>query len=111
MHSTPRIIRGVKDIRTRTSILNQVFVPHKAYMAITSLEMEKFRRQIERKNLLVRLNGIDERLKTIDHEKAVLLRRLGREKAERAALSSLRASLPAKHNPPGGRSGGFHYQY
>lgn len=111
MHFAQRIIRGVKDIRTRTSILNQVFVPHKAYMAITSLEMEKFRRQIERKNLLVRLNGIEERLKTIDKEKAVLLRRLGREKADKAVLGSLRSSLPAKPNPPGGRSGGFRYRY
>ncbi|MDO8540687.1 MAG: hypothetical protein Q7S40_09655 [Opitutaceae bacterium] len=111
MPPAQRIIRGVKDIRTRTSLLNEVFVPYKAYMAITSLEMEKSRRQTERKSLLVRLNGIEERLKTIDKEKTVLLRRLGREKAERAVMGSLRSSLPAKHNPPGGRSGGFRYQY
>lgn len=111
MHSAPRIVHGVKDIRTRTSILNRVFVPHKAYMAITALEMEKFRRQIERKNLLARLSGIDERLKTIDKEKAVLLRRLNREKTARSVMGPLRSSLPAKHNPSGDPSGGFRYQY
>lgn len=111
MHPSKRIIRSIKDIRTRTSLLNAVFVPHKAYMAITSLEMEKCRRQTERRNLLVRLNCTDERLKTIDKEKTVLLRRLAREKTEKSGSNSIRSSLPVKNTPSRDRSGGFRYQY
>ncbi len=72
-----RIIRGVKDIRTRSGTPDQVLVPYKAYMAITALEMEKFRRETERDNLTVRLNNVNTRLQTVDSEKAALLQRLG----------------------------------
>jgi len=91
--------------------LNEVFVPHKAYMAITSLEMEKYRRQIEQKNLFVRLNGIEERLKTIDREKTVLIRRLAREKDEKGLKGLLHSSMPVRNSPQGVRAGGFHYAY
>jgi hypothetical protein len=52
-------------------------VPYKAYMVITALEMEKYRRRTERQNLIVRLKNVSERLRAIDTEKAALLDRLG----------------------------------
>ncbi len=55
MPAPKRIIRGVKDIRTRSGTPDQVIVPYKAYMAITALEMEKFRRETERDNLIAPL--------------------------------------------------------
>ena len=60
MSAPKRIIRGVKDIRTRSGTPDQVIVPYKAYMAITALEMEKFRRETERDNLILRLNNVND---------------------------------------------------
>ena len=72
------MIRGVKDIRTRSGTPDQVIVPYKAYMAITALEMEKFRRETERDNLRLRLDNVNTRLQTVASEKAALLQRLGK---------------------------------
>jgi len=80
-------------------------------MAITSLEMEKVRRQIERNNLIVRMNSIDERLKAIDEEKTMLLQRLARENTEKPVKGSIRASSAARNLSPVDRTRGFHYQY
>jgi hypothetical protein len=106
-----RIIRGVKDIRTRSGSPDQVLVPYKAYMVITALEMEKFRRETERKNLTVRLESINNRLRTIEAEKTALIRRLGKGSAGKAIKRSIKSSLSAKESTPNGRAGGFKYQY
>lgn len=111
MSSPQKIVRSVKDIRTRTNLFNKVFVPHKAYMAIASLEMDQFRRETERKRLLGWLNDIEERLKIIEKEKAVLLRRLDDEKTGKSVQNSIQPSLPLKSTPPGGRAGEFRYKY
>jgi len=111
MPPSQKIIRSVKDIRTRTNLFNKVFVPHKAYMAIASLEMDQFRRETERKRLLGWLSDIEERLKIIAKEKAVLLRRLDDEKAGKSDRSSIRPSLPLMGMPPGSRGGEFRYKY
>jgi hypothetical protein len=107
----PRIIRSVKDIRTRSGTPDQTLVPYKAYMVITALEMEKFRRETERKNLMVRLEGIDNRLRAIEVEKTALIRRLGKGPAGKAVRWSIKSSLPTRESTPNGRAGGFKYQY
>ena len=106
-----RVIRNVKDIHTRSGTPDQVLVPYKAYMAVTALEMEKFRRETERKNLLVRLESINNRLRAIEAEKAKLIRRLGKGSVERAVKGAIKSSLPAKESTPNGRVGGFKYRY
>ena len=73
--------------------------------------MEKFRRKIEQKNLLVRLNRIEERLKDIDKEKTALISRLAKEKDHKGVKSLIRSSLPAHNPPPSTRSGGLRYAY
>lgn len=78
MPPPPRILRGVKDIRTRSATPDQTLVPYKAYMVITALEMEKYRRQTERRDLITRLKNVCTRLRFIDAETAALLDRLGR---------------------------------
>ncbi len=104
-----RIIRGVKDIRTRSGTPDQVLVPYKAYMAITALEMEKFRRETERDNLTVRLNNVNTRLQTVDSEKAALLQRLGKDAAGRPSRRPIKSSRPL--GPEAGHAGGFKFQY
>ena len=102
-----RTIRGVTDLRTHSGTPDQVIVPYKAYMAITALEMEKFRRETERHNLITRLNSVSAHLQRIDTEKTALLDRL--------------KNLPAPHGgarrvssvdtPRSRRVGGFKFQY
>ena len=106
-----RIIRGVKDIRTRSGTPDQVIVPYKAYMAITALEMEKFRRETERENLTLRLDNVNARLETVESEKEVLLRRLGKEAGGRPARRPIRSSRPVRDCPAAGQAGGVKLQY
>lgn len=72
-----KILRGLANIRTHSGTSDGVTVPYKAYMAVTTLELEKFRRETERANLLTRLESISTRLRFIESEKTALLRRLG----------------------------------
>jgi hypothetical protein len=106
-----RIIRGVKNIRTRSGTPDQVIVPYKAYMAITALEMEKFRRQTERDNLMLRLNNVNARLQTVESEKEALLQRLGKAAAGRPSRRPIKSSRPSRDCPAAGQAGGFKFQY
>ena len=106
-----RIIRGVKDIRTRSGTPDQVIVPYKAYMAVTVLEMEKFRREIERTSLMLRLNNINARLETVESEKTALLQRLGKEVAGQPGSRPVQSSRPARGCPAANHAGGFKFQY
>jgi len=69
-------VRGLKNIRTRSGTPEGVIIPYKAYMVVTTLEMEKFRREAERAKLLTRFEYINSRLQFIESEKAEILRRL-----------------------------------
>ncbi len=84
-----RVIRGVTDLRTHARTPDQVLVPYKAYMAITALEMETFRRETERRNLITRLQSVTARLRRIDAEKAALLARLKELPAPQAGARRL----------------------
>lgn len=107
-----RIIRSVKNIRTRSGIPDQVIVPYKAYMAITALEMEKFRRETERDNLMCRLNSVNARLQTVETEKAALLQRLGQTPGTGSSQRPiLRSSRPTRGSQETGGAGGFKFQY
>src|SRR5713226_6264185 len=66
-------IRGLRDIRTISGRVDQLSVPYKSYMQVACLEMEKFRRNIERKSAHQRVAAIDARLEEIAQQKAVLL--------------------------------------
>jgi hypothetical protein len=106
-----RIIRGVKDIRTRSGTPDQVVVPYKAYMAITALEMEKFRRETERDNLMLRLNNVNARLQTVDSEKTALLERLGKEANGRHVRRPVKSSRPARDCTGARDADGFKFKY
>ncbi len=106
-----RIIRGLKDIRTRFGTPDQVLVPYKAYMVITALEMEKFRRETERNNMMVRLNSINTRLLAIESEKTALLQRLGKEATGKPIRRFAKSSEPTQDCAPDGGVGGFKFQY
>jgi len=101
-----RVIRGVRDIRTRFGTPDQTVVPYKAYMVITALEMEKFRRETERQRLTSNLSNINARLETIEAEKTALVKRLGKE-TKRKPSGRGTTSRPGSE----GSVGGFKLQY
>jgi hypothetical protein len=80
-------------------------------MAITALEMEKFRRETERKNLTLRLNNINARLQMVESEKAALLQRLGKEADGRTVRRPIKSSRQIRDCPAADSAGGFKFQY
>ena len=80
-------------------------------MVITALEMEKFRRETERNNMMVRLNSINTRLQAIESEKAALLQRLGKEATGKPIRRFAKSSEPTQDCAPDGGVGGFKFQY
>ena len=66
--------RTLRDIRTISGRVDRVANPYMAYMQITCLEMEKVRKGRERASMLQRMQLLDNRLRDIEAEKAMLLR-------------------------------------
>ena len=60
------IMRGLQDIRTISGRVDDRSLPHRAYMQLSVLEMEKFRRGKEKQSALDKVNEIDLRFKDID---------------------------------------------
>jgi uncharacterized protein (DUF3084 family) len=78
-------------------------------MAITALEMEKFRRETEQRNLTTRLRSVTAQLRRIEAQKAVLLARLKKLPAPSPQAAVRRTSMttaPRSHS-----EGGFKFQY
>lgn len=70
------ILRGILDIRTLSGKVDQKDAVYKAYMKLSCLEMEKYRRGKERESAMRRVENIDGRFREIDTEKDALLRML-----------------------------------
>jgi hypothetical protein len=85
----------LQDIRTLAGTVDQVATPYRAYMRLSCLEMEKFRRGKERESAMHRVNNIDARFAEIEAEKASLLQVLGERGAGRRARRSAEEDKPA----------------
>lgn len=70
-------LKTLKTIRTSVSLLDRVVKPHKAYLRIGSLEMERARKLTERRAVQAKLDEIDARCAEIDAEKCFLLTLIG----------------------------------
>jgi len=68
-----KIIRGLQDLRTISGSVDDRSVPFRAYMKLSVLEMEKFRRGKERQSALAKVRDIDERFEDIEAEKREIL--------------------------------------
>ena len=99
--------KGVKNIRTLSGRVDQVSLPYRIYMQITCLEMERARRDRERKSATQRIMEIDARLGEIDKAKQELLQ------AVSTNGKGLPAHLPGLDVKPTIRrgSGGFKIRY
>jgi hypothetical protein len=103
-----RTIRGVQNIRTLAGKVDIFAEPYRAYMQITTLEMEKARRGKERESAMRRVREIDARFQEIEREKASLLKGLAREEGTKKPSSNGEISQDA----PGRQSeGGFKITY
>jgi len=96
-------LKGMKDIRTHSGRVDRVGVPYMAYMKISCLEMERARRERERRAAMSRINIIDSRLAEIDNEKDGLLVRLGERDQDkpRERKPGLRDPEPTGHQNEG----------
>jgi hypothetical protein len=70
---TKRIMRGVQDIKTRSGCTDAGAIPYKAYMKLSILEMEKFRRGKEKQSALDRVDHIDQRFRDIEAERREIM--------------------------------------
>ena len=92
--------RGIKNIRTLAGKVGEVTLPHKAYMRISHIELEKLRRDIEKKRARQIIVDIDACMQEIEGEKALLLQVL-----ENGSLNPQPQPGPRRSN------GGFKVRY
>jgi len=92
---TKRILRGVQDIRTRSGCADEGAIPYKAYMKLSILEMEKFRRGKEKQGALDRVDHIDQRFRDIEAERQEIMTTLEAKGIRRQRLPGLEEPLPS----------------
>jgi len=88
---TKRIMRGVQDIRTISGRVDKRSIPYKAYMKLSILEMEKYRRGKEKTSALERVRHIDQRFKDIEAERQEIIVALEAQGIRRRRLPGLEA--------------------
>ena len=65
--------KGLNQLRTLSGRVDQLSLPYRSYMQITCLEMERARRNMERKSASRRVALIDARIEEIEKAKEALL--------------------------------------
>lgn len=83
--------RGLSNLRTMSGRVDSSSLSYRSYMQITCLEMEKSRRDAERRAASERVAHIDARLREIEASKAELLQRVSGDAMSGAAVSAPRA--------------------
>jgi len=76
MAATQKLRRGIQDIRTLSGAADEIARPHRAYMRVACLELEKFRRRQERDSAAARVRNIDGRFREIEAEQETILNSL-----------------------------------
>ena len=100
--------KGLNQIRTLSGRVDQLSLPYRSYMQITCLEMEKARRDMERKSASRRIALIDARLDEIEKAKQDLLRAVAA-----SGQGMMPGRLPGLELRPAPRrsAGGFKIRY
>ena len=68
--------KDMNDIKTHAGTVDQTFLPHKAFMRISCLEMEKAHRIREMESSRRRIEAVKKRLKEIETETDALMNRI-----------------------------------
>lgn len=74
-----RNLRGLQDIKTMSGRADEAVLPHRAYLKLACLEMEKARRSTERNSAVQRARDIDARIRDIETEQAAVRQTMGGE--------------------------------
>ena len=96
---TKRIMRGVQDIRTLSGRADEGAIPYKAYMKLSILEMEKFRRGKEKTSALDRVHHIDQRFLDIEAARQEIFSVLEAKGIRRRRLPANIEELPTTEAP------------
>ena len=75
-----RTIKGLRTIRTLSGRVSPLSVPHRAYLQVACLEIEKARRTSERNSASRRMAELDARRHEIEAEESALLQGLAERK-------------------------------
>ena len=70
---TKRIMKGVQDIKTASGRADERSIPYKAYMKLSVMEMEKYRRGKEKQSALDRVANIEHRFCEIEAEREAII--------------------------------------
>jgi len=100
----PIPLRGLRTVRTLAGRVDRVCVPHRAYVQIACLEIEKARRASERRSASQRVAELDARLREIEAEEAALLQGLAERKRVCPSGAGIRSA-------PRGSAGAFRIRY
>jgi hypothetical protein len=103
-----RTLRGSQNIRTLSGRSDDKFLPHKVFLRVACLEMERERRGQERRSALGRVRTIEDRFSEIDAEKRELMAGLAASKPDRRPAETP-SDLPPGKLLRGGS--GFKFRY
>ena len=106
---TKRIMKGVQDIRTLSGRVDEGTIPYKAYMKLSILEMEKFRRGKEKQSALERVRNIDQRFRDIEAARQEIIRVLEAQGIPQRRLPGL--EVPPTAAAPRTTTGPFKIRY
>ena len=101
--------KGLNQIRTLSGRVDQLSLPYRSYMQITCLEMERARRNSERKSANQRVALIDARIEEIDRAKTELLQAVAAD-GQRTPATRL-PGLEVRPTAPRRSMGGFKIRY
>jgi hypothetical protein len=104
-----KTIKGLQDIRSYSGKAGEGAIPHKAYMRLSCLAMEKFRRARERESAMVRVRNIDARFQEIDSEEAMILRAM--KERDRTGQTDAPEADSGRNPLVGRNTGGFRLKY
>ena len=79
--------KGLNDIKTHAGTVDQTFLPHKAFLRLSCLEMEKAHRIKEMESSRWRIEAVKKRLKEIEIETDTLMNRIKADTKEGGILS------------------------
>jgi hypothetical protein len=102
-------IKGLQDIRSHSGRAREGAIPYRAYMRLSCLEMEKFRRTRERESAMVRVRNIDARFREIDSEEAMILGAI--TKQDKTGPSDAPGGDNVDNHLVAGNSVGFRFKY
>lgn len=97
MPEIKRVVRCLQNIKTLSGRVEDFATPYKAYMKLSILEMEKYRRNKEKETALARLRNIDRRFEEIEKEMQETLKAM--DSRETVPMHRIKQQISAVSQP------------